>query len=397
MNELMTMRQGEIAPPQELTARLFNDFVSYIDRSERTTKAHLANLRQFMAWLRYEAIRHPLRQHILLYRDWLASEHEAIAFSDYGKGWTYRTDKKGNPLRIQCKAATIRAYLQSVKQFFKWTASAGLYPNIAENVHAPKISRAHKKDALAAEDVLIIETNIKTSAEDAIKQAADTEKDTAGRIQRTTEQGKRLNAMYLLAVNAGLRTIEISRANIKDIENKGGRACIYIHGKGHSEADQKKPIAPEVFEAIKDYLESRTDSPTGSSPLFVATGNRSGGKRIAPTTISTMLKKAMKQAGYNSDRLTAHSLRHTAAAAVMEMTENNIYAAQQYLRHSSPATTELYLENDSEKQDAIIAEQLFDHYHGKTTDSPKEKLQRLINTMDPAKLAQLAGIAEALA
>ena len=58
-------------------------------------------------------------------------------------------------------------------------------------------------------------------------------------MKRSTEQGKRLYAMYLLAVNAGLRTIEISRANIKDLETKGGKTWLYIWGKGHSEADQK--------------------------------------------------------------------------------------------------------------------------------------------------------------
>ena len=45
--------------------------------------------------------------------------------------------------------------------------------------------------------------------------------------------------MYLLAVNAGLRTVELSRANVKDLEVKAGSAYLYIWGKGHSEADQK--------------------------------------------------------------------------------------------------------------------------------------------------------------
>ena len=99
--------------------------------------------------------------------------------------------------------------------------------------------------------------------------------------------------MYLLAVNAGLRTIEISRANIKDLEIKGGNAYLYVWGKGHTEADTKKPIAYEVYTAIQEYLNNRSDYITANSPLFVSTGNRSGGKRIASTTISTMLKRAM--------------------------------------------------------------------------------------------------------
>ena len=74
--------------------------------------------------------------------------------------------------------------------------------------------------------------------------------------KRETEQGKRLFAMYLLTVTAGLRTIEISRANVKDLETKNGQTWLYIHGKGHTEADTKKAIAPEVAAALQEYLEA---------------------------------------------------------------------------------------------------------------------------------------------
>ncbi|MCM1473870.1 MAG: tyrosine-type recombinase/integrase, partial [Muribaculaceae bacterium] len=227
--------------------------------------------------------------------------------------------------------------------------------------------------------------------------AETAKKDTAGRIQRTTEQGKRLYAMYLLAVNTGLRTIELARANIKDIEVKGDNAWLYVWGKGHTEPDAKKPIAPEVKEAIDDYLKSRTDNPTGTSPLFVATGNRSGGKRLATTTISTMLKRAMQEAGFNSERLTAHSLRHTAGTNVQELT-GNIYLTQQYMRHSNPATTEIYLHVDTERQEAEIATQLYNMYHGiaDTQTDSMNQLQKAIQSMNPKQLEQLTAIAIAM-
>ena len=134
-------------------------------------------------------------------------------------------------------------------------------------------------------------------------------------------------------------------------------------------------IAPEVAAAIKDYLKSRSDRLTGTAPLFVSTGNRSRGKRIAPTTISTMLKKAMQQAGFDSERITAHSLRHTAGTAVQELT-GNIYATQKYMRHSNPATTEIYLHNDTEKAEVSIAQQLYNLYHGikDTANEPRKDI-----------------------
>ena len=316
----------------------------------------------------------PVRADIVAYRDFLATEHDAIKLdSSCAAGWCYRLDNAGNRITTVCKPNTIAQYLRSVCQFFKWAASEGLYPNIAENIHAPKIRNdAHKKDALAAADVLSIESS----------------------IDRTTEKGKRLFAMYLLAVNAGLRTVELQRATVKDLEVKGGNACLYVWGKGHAEADSKKPLAPEVYQAIKEYLESRTDRPTASSPLFVSTGNRSGGKRIAARTISQMLKKAMIAAGYNSERLTAHSLRHTAGTNVMDIS-GNLYTTQKYMRHSNPATTEIYLHNETEKQEQTLAQRLYDHYHGKSNQG--NSLADIAAMLAPAQLEQLTKLAAAMA
>lgn len=389
--------------PQEISTReintgLFNEFVDWIDRNEKTTRTYLTNLRQFMAWLRYTATTRPTRTDVLSYRDFLTAEHPGIKYApDSPDGWTYRTDRAGQPLKITCKPNTIAQYLRSVCQFFRWTAANNLYPDIAANIHAPKIDHStHRKEALTAPDVLRIEKSIETTAQERQEVAAQALKDTAGRIQRTTEQGKRLFAMYLLTVNAGLRTVEISRANIRDLETKGGQSWLYIWGKGHTEPDQKKPIAPEIAAAIKDYIKARADHPTGASPLFVATGNRSGGRRLAPTTISTMLKRALQGAGFDSERLTAHSLRHTAGTAVQEIT-GNLYITQKYMRHANPATTEIYLHNDTARQETGIARQLYNLYHGKSAAGQKDKLETIIARLNPLQIEQLTGIAAAMA
>ena len=393
----ITATGAAIIPANDLQASLFNEFIQFIDRGEKTTRTYITNLRQFAAWLKYASIARPMRQDIISYRDYLSAEHDAIQL-DAAEGWTYRRDKNGNRIRVTCKPNTIAQYLRSVGQFFRWTAAAGLYPNIAENVHAPKIRHdTHKKDALTAADVLTIEKSIQAAADEKAAAAAEAEKDTAGRIIRATEQGKRDYAMYVLAVNAGLRTIELSRANVKDIEVRNGRAVLYIWGKGHTEADARKPLAPQVYAAIKDYLNARSDRPTANSPLFVATGNRSGGQRIAETTISKILKKAMQAAGYDSDRITAHTLRHTAGTNVQEITQN-LYVTQKYMRHANPATTEIYLHNDTERQETQTAQELYNLYHGITDKADnRQKLEGILQGMSAAQIEQLTGIAAAMA
>ena len=398
MNQTQMITAGAAIQAQVMRASLFTAFVDYIDRSQSTTRTYLTNLRQFMAWMKFQQITQPARQDIIAYREWLIAEHDAIEFdAGTSEGWKYRTDHSGNRQRLSCKPYTVKQYIQSVRQFFAWAAAEGLYPNIAANIHTPKIAEAHKKDGLTALDVRTIEESITSTAEARQEAAAEARKDTAGRMQRSTEQGKRLYAMYLLAVNAGLRTVEISRANVRDLEAKNGTACLYVWGKGHTEPDARKPLAPAVYAAIKDYLNSRTDNPTGASPLFVATGNRSGGKRLATTTISTMLKRAMQAAGYDSSRLTAHSLRHTAGQNVMQLTGDNIYLTQMYMRHSNPKTTEIYLDNETAAQDATIAQRLYDHYHGNQANATAaDKLQEAAASMNPAQLEQLAAIAAAM-
>lgn len=401
-NEVFTLAEAAPAAPAVTTQSplaFYDEFIAFIDRGEATTRTYTKNLKQFAAWLHYEQITQPQRADIIAYRNYLASEHEAICLDATSpNGWNYRKDKNGNTYTVKCKPNTIKQYLQSVRQLYKWGAANGYCNNIAENIHAPKIKQDHhKKEALTAADVEKIENSIVSLAGRKIEDAAANEKDTKGRIDRATEQGKRLFVMYLLAVNCGLRTIEIHRANLCDVETKDGITYLHIQGKGHSEADTKKTLAPAVKEALDDYLNSRTDAKTNNSPLFVATGNRSKGKRIATTTISTMLKKAMQEAGYNSEKLTAHSLRHTAGTNVQEIT-GNLYLTQNYMRHENPATTEIYLHCETQKQETEIAQRLYNHYHGRNSEKDEiSKLESIIGSLDASQLQTLTSIAAAMA
>lgn len=355
MADIMTV--GTFSPS------LFSSFVEWIDRGEQTTKTYLNHLRQFFAWTRYREIIEPIREDIAAFRDWLLGEHEAIQY-DRESGWKYRRDDAGRVILLTCTPNTAAQYLRSVKQFFKWTGTAGLYPDIAANVRPPKVTHGiHRRDALTASEVLTVESSIKELSRAKIATAETARKDREGRTQRQTEQGARLLALYELAVTAGLRTIELSRANVKDFEEKNGQAFLYIHGKGHSEADERKPLAPEVAEAVKEYLRTRGGRLAGNTPLFVATGNRHGGRRLEARTISGLLKDALRASGINSPRITAHSLRHTAGTALFQIT-NNLYAVQKYMRHSNPATTEIYLHNKNEAQEADFAAKLYALYHG---------------------------------
>lgn len=346
MNELSVYQSGAVAT-QELTGELFRRFIAYTDRVPTTVKGYVTCLRQFLKWLQAEGITRPQRDDILAYKEYLNGE----TFGRTGQ----------EPL----KTGTKQQYLRAVKHFFKWTASEGIYPNVADNIHTAKVQAGgpHKKDALGREDVAIV----------------------ADHIDRSTEQGRRLYAMYLLCITCGMRTVEVSRANVEDIKTLGGRTYLYLQGKGHQEHDQPVLLIDEVKDAIKEYLESRSDKYTSKSPLFVSTSNRSKGKRIAPTTISTMLKEALVEAGYDSDRLTAHSLRHTSNTGAYRAT-HSLLLAQKHARHVDPATTEIYVHAE-EREERNTEQQVYNYFFkaGEGDDLRQDTIN-LVSSLDAAKL-----------
>ena len=331
--------QGAQVPA--FSTNLFERFIDYTDRKNTTVKGYFTCIRQFVKWLELNNIRQPEREHIKAYRDYLTDSGLATG--------------------------TQAQYLRAVKHFFKWTAAEGLYPNIADNVHGAKVRHdVHKKDALQREDVAQI----------------------AATIDRSDEQGKRLYAMYLLCVICGLRTIEIHRADVGDLKTVGGTTYLYLQGKGHDDKDAPVLLIKEVYEAVQDYLQSRSEKVTTKSPLFTSTSNRSKGGRIATTTISTMLKKMLIKAGYDSDRLTAHSLRHTSGtgahkAAKALKIDLDLYDVQHLMRHCDPKTTEIYIHTDDDaEREKLGRRAIYDYlFNGQTVSGILPELEAEIMTL----------------
>lgn len=337
----LAVKNNYFISPQSFDVSMFERFIDYTDRKSSTVKGYLTCLKQFAKWLSENGISQPCRDDIKAYRTYL--ENSGLA------------------------TGTQQQYLRAVKHFFKWTASEGVYPNISDNIHGAKVRHdTHKKDCLQRDDVSRI---------------ADT-------IDRSTEQGKRLYSMYLLCITCGLRTIEISRANIGDIKTVGGRTYLYVQGKGHDDKDAPVLLIPEVKTALDDYINSRTDKPTAKSPLFTSTSNRSKGGRIATTTISTILKSMLINAGFDSNRITAHSLRHTSGTGAYKAT-GNIYLAQKHQRHSDPSTTEIYIHAE-ERHERNTEQQVYNYYFSNDdiVEKRNEAIQ-LISTLDDAQIRKV--------
>lgn len=310
MNELNNFNQNNVIESKRIDNTLLKRFLEYLDASEKTVQTYTRALRQFFKFLYENNITQPQRTDVLAFRDNL---------KDKGR-----------------KPTTIKIYIVAVRLFFQWTNQEGLYPNIAEKIKGAKLDQAHKKDYLTVDQIKDVLTNIDTS----------------------TLTGARDYAIIVLMVTGGLRTIEVSRADMDDMRNVGNSPALYIQGKGREEKTEYVKLPLQVFKAIGRYremLEKQYDV------LFVSTSNNNKGQRLTTRSISGIVKKRLKEAGYTSNRLTAHSLRHTAGTLNL-MNGGTLEETQQLLRHSNINTTMIYLhhlERENNQSEKRIADALF--------------------------------------
>ena len=105
----------------------------------------------------------------------------------------------------------------------------------------------------------------------------------------------------------------MSRANVKDVRILEDFTILYVQGKGRKVRTEFIKLPDPVLKAINEYLRERSDRriTDGSTPLFAITSNRNKNGLLTTRTISGIAKRAMRQAGFDSSRLSAHSLRHS--------------------------------------------------------------------------------------
>lgn len=296
---------------QELQANLFEKWIGFIDAKPKTIETYTRAIRQFVYYLQYNGIAQPTRADIIAYRD---------------------------ELKQTKKPTTVQAYLMAVKLFFAWTEQEKLYPNIADRIKGAKLDTDHKKDYLTS------------------KQVAKLLKG----IDRSTLKGKRDYAILSLMVTAGLRTIEIVRANIEDLRTVADFTVLYIQGKGHEEKTDYIKVVEQVEDAIRDYLQERGEKNT-KAPLFASIANRDNGERMTTRSVSRIAKERLQGVGLNSERLTAHSLRHTTATLNL-LNGGTVEETQQLLRHTNINTTLIYshaLERAKNNSEARVAKAIF--------------------------------------
>lgn len=222
---------------------------------------------------------------------------------------------KNDLLAAGKSSLTVASYCNSLRRFYEWAESVKAYPNIAKGLHAPKRAQQFRKQPLNVEQVGALLRH---------------EKDTTPRDY----------AIINLMVRTGLRCVEVVRANVGDISYIGGQRVLMVQGKGRDEKDNFVVLTDAAYLPIAEYLDGRGPL-NASAPLFASQSNRNGGGRLTTRAVSMIAKNGLISVGLNNRVFTAHSLRHTAAVNILRA-GGTIEQAQFCLRHSNPATTQIY-------------------------------------------------------
>lgn len=210
---------------------------------------------------------------------------------------------------------TVSAYMSAVRQFYSWTEVSLFYPNIARSVKAPRTKKGFLKSPLSPQQA--------TALLDYLK----------GKSARNY-------AIVNLILRTGLRTVEVSRLDVKDVVFRHGKRVLLVWGKGMSSKDGLVILNDPAWEPIRDYLQTRKKS-RADEPLFMTDGKGHRGERLSTRSIQDICKQSLRAIGLDSHEYSAHSLRHTTGCCILRA-GGDMKAVQRVLRHSSPVTSQIY-------------------------------------------------------
>ena len=162
-----------------------------------------------------------------------------------------------------------------------------------------------------------------------------------GSCDRHTATGRRDYALLLLLARLGLRAGEIVAMQLEDIDWRSGE--ILVRGKGL--LYDRMPLPVDVGQALAVYLRhDRLSSKTRR--VFVCSKAPQRGFS-GPSTVSTIVRRALDRAGLHPGFKGAHLLRHSLATSMIR-SGASMSEIGEILRHRSPSTTEIYAKLDFE-------------------------------------------------
>jgi site-specific recombinase XerD len=157
--------------------------------------------------------------------------------------------------------------------------------------------------------------------------------------QRDTSSARRDHAIILLLARLGLRASEVIALELDDVDWRAG--VLTVRGKdGYHDL---LPLPADVGEAMAIYLRHHRP-PCATRRLFIRTKAPHRGF-AQPSSISTIVCRALARAGLQPGFKGSHILRHSLATGMLRAGAS-MGEIGEVLRHRVPNTTEIYAKVD---------------------------------------------------
>jgi integrase len=153
--------------------------------------------------------------------------------------------------------------------------------------------------------------------------------------------------VLLALVQTSLCRSELIALNWCEGDLESGRPSLLVR-QGKGAKPRRQPLAPQLAEELQQLRDERRPAP--SDRVFCGLE----GKRLQPTILAGIISRAAEGAGL-AKRVTAHTLRHTAATWLRQQTGDARLVAA-YLCHADLSTVSRYAHvAEDELHDAAAA------------------------------------------
>jgi site-specific recombinase XerD len=150
-------------------------------------------------------------------------------------------------------------------------------------------------------------------------------------LDQAAHDGPRTEALVTLLLLTGCRVGEALALTVTDLSVDKGHRVATLHGKGGKK--RRLPIPAAAAHALDTYLAGRD-----AGPVFTT----ATGRPWAQSSVFRTIRRLARDAGVpHHERVTPHSLRHTAATLALDANAP-LRDVQDMLGHADPRTTRRY-------------------------------------------------------
>lgn len=167
-----------------------------------------------------------------------------------------------------------------------------------------------------------------------------------------TEKGLRDRALLSVLLFHGLRRAELCSLTVGDLQSRRGVPHFRVHGKGGKM--RFIPVHPGTLGKIADYLALAGHGDDSKGALFRPLKNPVDGdleKALSGDAIFKIVRSYAMKLGLDAKAICVHGLRATAATNALDH-QADIAKVQEWLGHSSIATTRLYDRRKTKPEDS---------------------------------------------